>query len=131
MLSTTHLHRTFRVGRLCLLARCYNSSHGTAIARSPGVGCIAELCVCVNIARLADSARRIIARSPGRTVVENEQIELDSFDPLRWFDNAPVRSDAAGGCWLSMIVEYSVALRIEQLAPLLETMPSEVVLEMQ
>ena len=87
--------------------------------------------VCVDIARLADSARRIVARSSGMTVAENERIELDSFDPSRWFDDAPVRSDAPFGCWLSMIVEYSVALRIEQLAPLLETMPSEVVLEMQ
>ena len=40
-------------------------------------------------------------------------------------------SDALCGCWLSIIVEYSVVLRIEQLAPLLETMQREVVLEMQ
>ena len=83
----------------------------------------------VDVARLADSARRIVARSSD--TIGMTHIELNSFDPARWFDHAPVQSDATDGCWLSMIVEYSVALRIEQLAPLFETMPSGVVSEMQ
>jgi hypothetical protein len=85
--------------------------------------------VCVDVARLADSARRIIARASDFTGLT--QSELNSFDPSRWFDHAPVRRNAPWGLWLSMVVEYSAALQIEQLVPLFETMPSGVISEMQ
>ena len=42
--------------------------------------------VCVDVARLAHSARRIVAKST-TTTYEEESNELNSFDPLRWFDD--------------------------------------------